>query len=94
MSAGTLKPGEPHPSAQGALNYVVALGNARKAELLEAFSSCALSGSRSAEISAETLRRVMRREPVSDRYIMGLCLFLRTMEDNGGNSRIDNNEPI
>ena len=81
IPSGTLSLGEPHPSAHGALKYVVSLGPVRQAELLGAFSSCALSGNRTAEILAETLRRVMTREPVSDRYVLGLAWYVRDMEN-------------
>lgn len=70
---GTLKPGEPHPAARAALEYVATLPFWRLTALAESFSSCAIDGNRFAEVCAETLRRVMNREPVSDRYILGLA---------------------
>lgn len=77
---GTLKIGEPHPSARDALRYVAELGCMRQSTLMESFSSCAIDGNRFAEVCGETLRRVMHREPVSDRYILGLAWAIRGMD--------------
>jgi hypothetical protein len=78
---GTLKLGEPHPAALDALRYVQGLGVIKGMTIMEAFSSCAIDGSRFAEVCAETLRRVLHNEPVSDRYILGLAWAIRGMED-------------
>lgn len=77
---GTLKLGEPHPAAIEALRYVVGLGFARQSILLEAFSSCAIEGSRLGEVCSETLHRAMRQDKVSDRYILGLAWTIRSMD--------------
>lgn len=77
---GTLKLGEPHPAARDALRYVAELGYMRQSTLMESFSSCAIEGNRFAEVCGETLRRVMHREPVSDRYILGLAWAIRGMD--------------
>ena len=74
---GTLNIGEPHPSARGALEYVLSHSLADQMQWQGTFSSCALSGNRLAEICSETLRRVMKAEPVSDRYILGLAWAMR-----------------
>lgn len=78
---GTLALGEFHPSAPDALKYIEGLGPLRHMVLQEAFSSCALSDNRLAEICSETLRRVMHAEPVSDRYVLGLAWYIRNMEE-------------
>jgi hypothetical protein len=70
---GHLQLTEAHPAARSALEYVARLGLAKQSILLEAFASCAIEDNRLAEICAETLRRVMYGEPVSDRYILGLA---------------------
>jgi hypothetical protein len=75
--------GEPHPAAWKALRYVRSKTPVEMAMLMEAFSSNAIEGNRVAEICAETLRRVMNEEPVSDRYILGLAWTLRDMEEHG-----------
>ncbi len=81
-SPGTLRLGEPHPSSRAALRYVCELGFARHVILLESFSSCAIDGNRMAEVCAETLRRVIHAEPVSDRYVLGLAWEIRDMESS------------
>ena len=79
MDRGTLREGEPHPSAKMALRWIMArqgsLGMAQ-----EALSSCAIEGNRSAEICSETLRRLLNGKPVSDRYLLGLAWFLLEMD--------------
>lgn len=81
---GDLKLGEPHPSAQGALRYVLNLGLEKLMMYQGAFSTCAIESNRLGEVCSETLRRVMNKEPVSDRYIMGLALALMDLESTEG----------
>jgi hypothetical protein len=74
---GTLKIGEYHPCADIAMQYL------RDKNLfihLESLSSCAIEGNRTAEICLGTLNRLLNKEPVSDRYLMGLALFLLDYE--------------
>lgn len=78
---GTLRPGEAHPSARKALDYVRGLGFEKLMRYLASFSSCAIEGNRLGEVCSETLRRVIESEPVSDRYLLGLAWTLRSMED-------------
>jgi hypothetical protein len=78
---GTLRPGEPHPAAQAAAAYVLGLGIGTLMVYLEAFSSCAIEGNRIGEICSETLDRLMRGEPVSDRYVLGLAWQIREMRE-------------
>lgn len=70
---GTLDIGEPHPGYHVAMEYLRSVGYAELYLLLEAFASCAIEGNRTAEICAETLRRLLTHQTVSDRYIMGLA---------------------
>lgn len=49
---------------------------------LEALASSALSGSRLAQVCLGTLERLEKGQPVSDRYLLGLCWFLKEMLDN------------
>jgi hypothetical protein len=74
---GTLLPTEPHPIAQDAMGFISSLGLTELFKVLDAMSSCAIEGNRMAEVCAETLRRVLAREPVSDRYLLGLAWYLR-----------------
>lgn len=79
-SPGTLKSDEFHPSAHIANRFIISYISKHNGYLLhESLASCALSGNRSAELCSETLRRLLDREPVSDRYLMGLAWFLWEM---------------
>ncbi len=79
---GTLNIGEIHPSAHIAHKYLIKHFLYHNAfTLLEVLSSSALSGDRFAEICAETLRRYLNKEPVSDRYLMGLAWMLYDMDE-------------
>lgn len=77
---GTLDPKEPHPSAHNALDYIKEIPYEELVMYLEAYSSCAIEGNRLGEICSETLNRILKGEPVSDRYVLGLAWSLRNME--------------
>jgi len=81
VTQGTLKEGEPHPSAYEAIRYLQDLGLSELAIYSGSFASCSLSGNRDAEILSETLHRFMTGEPVSDRYLLGLAWAIRDVED-------------
>ena len=81
MPRDSLDTNEPHPSAYSAKEYIVSLGARRISLYLESFSSCAIEGDRMAEICAATLNRLMRGQPVSDRYVLGLAWQIKQMED-------------
>lgn len=74
---GTLDLSEPHPSSRDAYRWFRSLSVADVAMWVEAFSSCAISGNRLAEVCAETLRRLRVGEAVSDRYLLGLVWAMR-----------------
>jgi hypothetical protein len=76
-----LKVGETHPSSQIAYDYIMK-NCGDMYILMESLSSCAIEGNRSAEVCAGTLSRLLRREPVSDRYLMGLAWFLYAMNSS------------
>ncbi len=84
VERGTLESGEPHPSAQNALDYLKNLGVEKLSIYLESFSSCSIEGNRLGEICSETLNRIINGKPVSDRYVMGLAWSIRNMEENYG----------
>lgn len=68
---GTLAAGEPHPAAYDAKAWI-----AQQEDLhawMESFASCAIEGNRLAEICSETLSRLLKSQPVSDRYVLGLA---------------------
>lgn len=79
---GTLKDGEYHPAASSALKYIKSLGFHKQMIWMESFASNAIECNRLAEICGETLNRVLKNEPVSDRYLLGLAWTLKNMEEN------------
>ena len=78
---GTLQVGEPHPASHGAFRWLKRLGYEEMLLLQESFASSALDGSRPCEVCAETMRRVVEKESVSDRYLLGLAWTVRAMRD-------------
>ena len=84
MGAGDLDEGKPHPMAQNAFNWIMESHTRRDLEMfLEAMYSCAIENNNVAAVCAETLRRVLNHEPVSDRYLLGLAWFLKERKENG-----------
>lgn len=78
---GTIKEGEYHPAANSALRYLRRLGLVKLMQYQESFSSCAIEGNRLAEICSETLDRVIRKDKISDRYLLGLAWTIKGMEE-------------
>lgn len=76
MTNDTLKEGEPHPIAQEALSYLSSLGIEELWKWQEAFCSCAIENNRLGEICAGTMDRLLKKEPVSDRYLLGLAFTI------------------
>lgn len=77
---GTLRLGEYHPGANIAKQYL----QSRWLKLIqyeEALASCAIEGNRIAQVSCETLRRLRNKEPISDRYLMGLAWTIWELEN-------------
>lgn len=83
---GFLSEAEPHPAAEIARDFLM---NINLSEWIEPLASCAIEGNRMAEICSETLKRILNREPVSDRYLMGLAWALFKMTD--GDRRFQKN---
>lgn len=80
---GTLKEGEHHPSAEDAKAWLVRRWTLENICLWkECLASTALSGNRLSEVCLGTLQRIEDREPVSDRYLLGLVWLLRDLEEN------------
>lgn len=77
---GTLKDNEYHPAANSAMKYIKSLGNVELMKWQESFCSCAIEGNYLAGICAETMRRILEGEPVSDRYLLGLAWTIREGE--------------
>jgi hypothetical protein len=84
---GHLELTEAHPSAELALDIIKQVPLSELFIYMEAFSSCAIENNRGAEICGETLNRLLRKEPVSDRYLLGLVMgmfyreFLAVVKD-------------
>ena len=74
---GELPPGEPHPAAYLAREWIASLGTDKLLMWREAFASCAIEGNRLGEICAETINRLLSGQPVSDRYLLGLAWATR-----------------
>lgn len=75
----TLKDNEFHPSAADALEWLrgYQLNDPHNWLLMqEAIASSALAGNRLSNILMSTINRLDKGEPVSDRYLLGLCWFL------------------
>jgi hypothetical protein len=77
-----LNKGEAHPSSSSALAYIGSLGMQKLFEYQEAFATTAIEGNRLSEICLGTLHRLLNKEPVSDRYLLGLAWIIRNMEEN------------
>lgn len=80
----TIKDNEHHPAADSAMRWfrqwkIEHLHNYLM--IRESISSTALSGNRLAQICTGTLDRLEKGDPVSDRYLLGLCWFLRELEE-------------
>lgn len=78
MEKGCLALGEYHPAADSAMNFVRQFLMNERYFLIKASISCtALAGGRLSEICLETIERIERGDPVSDRYLLGLAWFLK-----------------
>lgn len=77
-----LELGEVHPGAHTALDYI----NVHRHKWTEAIFSCAITENRTAQIAASTLGRLINKEPVSDRYLMGLAWFIYNLENGHADS--------
>ncbi len=78
----TLEEGEVHPSAHTAyvwFNRMVVEDPVRYMQIRESLASTAIDGNRLAALCTSTLDRLENNQPVSDRYMLGLCWFLRDM---------------
>ncbi|KKK78405.1 hypothetical protein LCGC14_2843940 [marine sediment metagenome] len=83
-----LKQGEPHPSALSALRWFNQHVGHDPTELFKwtgLLASVAIGDNKLAQVCVGTLNRLMKGEPVGDRYLLGLCWLLRDLkEKNNG----------
>lgn len=80
MKEESLEEGEFHPIAPSVMQWFREWKRTQGVNYLlvrESIASTALAGNRLAEICNSTLDRLDNGEPVSDRYLLGLCWFLR-----------------
>lgn len=80
MSEATLKDGEFHPVAESALVWFQNWRTKNLKDymmLRESVASTAIEGNRTAELLNSTLNRLDSGQPVSDRYLLALCWFIR-----------------
>ena len=81
VDRSTLLPNEPHPMGYEALEYIRAIPVTRLFTYRESMASCAIENNRTSEICLGTLNRVLEGRPISDRYVMGLMIFLMKLEN-------------
>lgn len=93
---GTLNDWEVHPSCVSAyrwLNELVVADPMRYTLLKGAIASNAMTGNRMAQICYGTMKRIDEEKPVSDRYLLGLCWFLRELVDKLGEENVKAEQP-
>lgn len=78
MDRTELNPGESHPAVNSTINYISQKIN--DPVLLESLASCAIESNRLAEVCLGTINRIKNKQPVSDRYLLGLAWFLKSIE--------------
>lgn len=76
---GELKENEAHPIVSNATRYIFTKIN--DPLLLESLASCAIESNRLAEVCLETIKRIKSKEPIGERYLLGLAWFLKFLED-------------
>lgn len=80
----TLKANEYHPSADDALAWYKKWAvddPVRYSITKESLASTSLSGNRGATVMLGTMNRLEAGAPVSDRYLLGLCWFLKMADE-------------
>lgn len=84
----TLETGKPHPAAKYAQQWIASQDIHKLHSWLEAFASTAIEGNHCSEICVGTLNRLLKGEPVSDRYILGLAWVMKYGDDDKNNPAI------
>lgn len=88
---GELREGERHPAYDLAVQYISTLPLETLMKYQESFCSCAIEGNRLVEICGTTLGKLLRKEPVGERYVLGLVLTLRDFETKNNLERSTRN---
>ena len=87
IDESVIKPGEHHPAADHALAWFKEYQMLHPIDWLmmkESIASTALAGNRLAQICFGTINRIDNDLPISDRYLLGLCWFLRESLEKKG----------
>ena len=82
----TLAPTEWHPCASFAMDFIRTFSMKELMIQREALASCAIEGNRMAEVCLGTLNRLIAHQPVSDRYLLDLAWYLKTLEEKNNKS--------
>ena len=91
----TIKDGEYHPAADGAMEWLKDFMLTNPTEYLkikESLASTALSGNRLSELCVSTIYRLAKSKPVSDRYLLGLAWTVRQVYENGRIGKLNRQE--
>jgi len=74
---GTLQQGSFHPAAESAIRYIKGLAPLDLLMYQDTFASLSISGNKLAEICCNTLERIIKGDPISDRYLLGLAWTIK-----------------
>lgn len=80
----TIGPDEFHPAARAAYRWLKGFMITNKEQYMEyktALAVAALSKNRQAQICVGTIERLRKSQPVSDRYLLGLCWTILYMHN-------------
>lgn len=72
-----------HPALSSAIDYVAKRGMPDLLTFREACASTAIEGNELGAVLADTINRILNREPVGERFIFALAFELMRMERNG-----------
>lgn len=82
MEKDTLETVELHPASYDAWDYIKNLDPLNYCKHIESLSSAAMSGNRNAELCIGTIERLKNKQPVGDRYILGLAWTLKILDES------------
>ncbi|KKN05664.1 hypothetical protein LCGC14_1084970 [marine sediment metagenome] len=77
INKGTLIGTEPHPAVDSAADFIVSLSQNELYYWQSIFASCAIEHNRLAEVCYHTIERLLNKDPVSDRYLLGLAWTIK-----------------
>jgi len=77
-----LKQGEHHPTTKSALRYIQSRSPQDLIIFREACASCSIEGNRMSEILGDTIDRILKGQPVGERYVLALAFEYQRIQDN------------